>query len=287
MTLDYSQRFIFEDTDIRGELVHLEHSLQAVMHHHAYPPAVGRLLGEFLAASVLLGSTVKFKGRLVLQVRSEGSIRLLVAECQHDGNIRGIARFSEQLGDESFAQLLSQGTLVITIEPAVGQSYQSLVPLTGVNLAACLEYYFQQSEQLATRIWLAADEQRAGGLLLQQLPSQLVEDAQVRAEQWQHSVILAATTKAVELLGLAAGELLQRLYVQDPIRMLALKPISFSCSCSATRTANALLLLGQAEVEAIFAEEPVVAMACEFCGQQYQFTEDSLAAIVREGEIPH
>ena len=287
MTLDYAQRFIFDDTDIRGELVHLEHSMQAVMAHHAYPAAVRQLLGEFLAASVLLGSTVKFNGRLVLQVRSEGSVRLLVAECQHDGHIRGIARFSELLGDESFAEILRQGTLVITIEPAVGQSYQSLVPLTGVNLAACLEYYFQQSEQLATRIWLAADAERAGGLLLQQLPRQLVPDPEARARQWQHSVILAATTTSDELLGLGTGELLRRLYVEDPLRMLALKPISFRCSCSATRTANALLLLGQTEVDALFAEQPEVEMACEFCGAQYRFTQHSLAAVVRAGEIPH
>jgi molecular chaperone Hsp33 len=284
---DYAQRFLFDDTDIRGETVRLGDSYRAVVNNHAYPPAVARLLGEFLAASVLLGSTIKFDGRLVLQARGSGGLKVIVAECRYDRTIRGIARMDETLDGQDFASLLGEGTLVMTVEPTVGKSYQSLVPLTGSNLAACLEHYFLQSEQLMTRIWLAADEQRAGGLLLQQLPRQLVRDLETRARQWEHAVILADTTRPEELLDLATETLLKRLYVAEPVRLQAPSPVTFGCSCSATRTANALVLLGEDEVDSLFAEMVEVVMGCEFCGKQYTFTQESLAETLREGEVPH
>jgi molecular chaperone Hsp33 len=282
---DFSQRFLFDATDIRGDIVHLDQSYIAIAQR--YPPAVAKLLGQFLSASVLLGSTIKFDGRLVLQARGAGELKLLVAECRHNGDIRGVARLNDNVTSDDFAALLGAGTLVMTIESADGQSYQSLVPLSGENLSACLEFYFQQSEQLATRIWLSADLQAAGGLLLQQLPRQLVMDPVTRARQWEHVTILAATTSPQELLDLAPAALLQRLYVDDPVRLTDLKPIRFQCSCTSARTANALVLLGQDEVNDLFTEMPEVVMDCEFCGQQYRFTKDSLAAALRDGELSH
>ena len=282
---DYSQRFLFDDTDIRGEIVQLDASFQGVVARHDYPPAVARLLGEFLSASVLLGSTIKFDGRLVLQARGNGELKVVVAECRHDGSIRGIARLGETVDGQDFAALLGEGTLVMTVEPAVGKSYQSLVPLTGASLAACLEYYFQQSEQLMTKIWLSADSQRAGGLLLQQLPRQLVMDPEARVRQWERAVILADTTRPEELLDLAAETFLQRLYAAEPIRVQSPSPVNFSCSCSAARTANALVLLGKDEVDSLFADMPEVVMGCEFCGERYHFTRESLAEVLLAGDV--
>ncbi|MFT7133560.1 MAG: molecular chaperone Hsp33 [Cyclobacteriaceae bacterium] len=282
---DYSQRFLFDKTDIRGDMVHLDQSYLAIAER--YPPAVAKLLGQFLSASVLLGSTIKFDGRLVLQARGAGELKLVVAECRFNGDIRGVARLNGDVASDDFSVLLGAGTLVMTIESASGQSYQSLVPLSGENLAACLEFYFLQSEQLETRIWLSSDLQRAGGLLLQQLPRQLVMDPIARARQWEHVTILAATTSPEELLDLAPAELLQRLYVEDPVRLTDLKPIQFQCSCTPARTANALVLLGQDEVDELFEELPEVVMDCEFCGHQYTFTKDSLAEVLRAGEVSH
>jgi len=282
---DFSQRFLFDKTDIRGDMVHLDQSYLAVAER--YPPAVAKLLGQFLSASVLLGSTIKFDGRLVLQARGAGELKLVVAECRFNGDIRGVARLNGEAASDDFSALLGDGTLVMTIESASGQSYQSLVPLSGENLAACLEFYFLQSEQLATRIWLSSDLQRAGGLLLQQLPRQLVMDPAVRARQWEHVTILAATTTSEELLDLAPAALLQRLYVEDPVRLTDLKPIQFQCSCTPARTANALVLLGQDEVDDLFDELPKVVIDCEFCGHQYTFTKDSLAETLRAGEVSH
>ena len=136
-----------------------------------------------------------------------------------------------------------------------------------------------------TKIWLSANSQRAGGLLLQQLPRQLVMDPEARVRQWEHAVILADTTRPEELLDLAAETFLQRLYAAEPIRVQSPNPVNFSCSCSAARTANALVLLGKDEVDSLFADMPEVVMGCEFCGEHYHFTRESLAEVLLAGDV--
>ena len=167
--LDQSRRFLFEDADIRGESVRLGRAYRDILAAHQYAPAVGRLLGEFLAASVLLSSNLKFEGKLILQARSEGQVPLLMAECNQALDIRAIARGAQQATAGQFEQLLTNGQLVITVDPDRGQRYQGIVPLVRDSLAHSLDAYFTQSEQLGTRLWLAADGDRACGLLLQQL----------------------------------------------------------------------------------------------------------------------
>ena len=171
---DFSQRFLFDDSDVRGELVALHESYQHVLAKHDYPPAVAQLLGELMAAAALLVGTLKFDGLLVLQARSNGAVPLLMVECSSARELRGIARYeSAQLGElATLSELMPDGVLAITVEPTQGQRYQGIVDLDGADLAACLTNYFQTSEQLATRFWLHADGRRARGLLLQQLPAE-------------------------------------------------------------------------------------------------------------------
>ena len=171
---DRSLRFLFEQADIRGETVHLDDAYRDILAIHQYAPGVSRLLGEFLAASVLLSTTLKFEGKLILQARSEGEIPLLMVESNSALEIRAIARGAEQATSERFDRLLANGQLAITIDPEQGQRYQGIVPLVEDSLANSLDAYFRHSEQLGTRLWLAADGQRAAGLLLQQLPAELV-----------------------------------------------------------------------------------------------------------------
>ncbi|MFT7686809.1 MAG: molecular chaperone Hsp33, partial [Candidatus Azotimanducaceae bacterium] len=141
MSTDSSQRFIFENRDIRGQLVHLNGSFEEMLTIHAYPEAVAQLLGEFLAASVLLSSTLKFEGRLILQVRSKGEVSLIMAETTHDGQVRAIARVESEVNSGDFGVLLKDATLVVSVEPKNGERYQSLVPLLGANLGECLGHY--------------------------------------------------------------------------------------------------------------------------------------------------
>ena len=277
---DYSQRFLFEDADIRGESVRLHQAYREILAAHQYAPGVSRLLGEFLAAAVLLSGNLKFEGKLILQARSEGQIPLLMAECSQELAIRAIARGAEQATAERFEQLLTDGQLVITVDPDKGQRYQGIVPLANDSLARSLDAYFTQSEQLGTRLWLAADGERAAGLLLQQLPAEQVAETDERAAQWENACTLAATTQDQELLTLSTPDLLHRLYHQQPVRLFDPRPVAFQCSCSRERTQNALSALPQADVIDLLEELGSVTMDCEFCNQQYRFTREDLADLL-------
>ena len=273
---DESHRFLFEEADIRGESVRLGAAYREILAIHQYAPGVSRLLGEFLAAAVLLSNNLKFEGRLILQARSAGQVPLLMAECDHTLGVRGIAQGAEEATASDNAHLLTDGQLVITIDPDKGQRYQGIVPMEGASLAASIDAYFEQSEQLKTRLWLAADGERAGGLLLQQLPAQLVEKPESRADQWQHACTLAETVEEQELLTLDTANLLGRLYHEDALRLFDATPVRFQCTCSRERTLGALSTIDPAEIEDILAEMGAVTMDCEFCQTRYIFERGDL-----------
>ncbi|MEH6634268.1 MAG: Hsp33 family molecular chaperone HslO [Halioglobus sp.] len=281
---DRSLRFLFEEADIRGETVHLDNAYQEVVAIHQYAPGVSRLLGEFLAAAVLLSTTLKFQGKLILQVRSEGQIPLLMVECDNALQVRAIARGAQQATSNDNALLLTNGQLAITIDPSNGQRYQGIVPLVDGSLALSLDAYFEQSEQLKTRFWLAANGTQAAGLLLQQLPMQTTADQEMRLQQWDHVCTLAATVQSTELLELKAEQLLHRLYHEEPLRVFPPAAVSFRCSCSRARTRNALASLQAAEVEELLQELGSITMDCEFCNQQYRFTREDLVDILGGSE---
>jgi molecular chaperone Hsp33 len=283
---DSSRRFLFEQADIRGEIVQLDASLRDMLAVHLYAPGVQRLLGEFLAAATLLSTTLKFEGRLILQARSSGQVPLLMAECNSDLQIRGIARGAQLATSEEFDQLLAEGTLAITIEPLQGKRYQGIVPLSGHSLAASLDAYFEQSEQLQTRLWLACDGGSAAGLLLQQLPAQISRESQLREQQWQHICTLGETVTADELLRLPPADLLYRLYHDDPVRLFDPRPVSFQCSCSLQRSRNALSAIAATELEDILNEQGCITVDCEFCNQQYRFEREDLTDVLSADSGP-
>ncbi|TQV77601.1 Hsp33 family molecular chaperone HslO [Exilibacterium tricleocarpae] len=274
---DQMHRFLFDHTDIRGEVVTLEHSLREVLNHNPLPTVVQNLLGQFLAAASLLSSTLKFDGILTLQARGEGPVSLLMAECTHHQNLRGIARLAADDGDladldtANIRQLLGKGVLAITIDPEQGERYQGIVPLDSDSLAGCLEHYFYQSEQLDTRLWLAADGQRASGLLLQALPRQVNASEEDNRRHWETACHLAGTVTTGELLELDHGDLLYRLFNEEQVRLFAPAPVRFACSCSPQRSANALKALGEAEARRILAERQAITIDCQFCNQRYRF----------------
>ena len=281
---DITRKFVFEQADIRGEIVHLDQAYKEITDIHQYAPGVGRLLGEFLAAAVLLSTTIKFEGRLILQAQSKGELPLLMAECSNELTVRAIARGAELATGTEFSSLLRDGQLAITIEPSKGRHYQGIVPLGGDNLAACIEHYFENSEQLATRLWLASNGESASGLLLQQLPEQLVRDASERDEKWQHLCTLAETVELSELITAGQESLLYHLFHQDPLRLFRDESVRFACSCSRQRCFQALLALGSGELEELLEEEEPINMDCEFCNQQYQFKRNDF--LTELGGVP-
>lgn len=283
---DHTQRFLFDDTDVRGELVALRESYAHVLAKHAYPQPVAQLLGELMAAAALLVGTLKFDGLLVLQARSEGPLPLLMVECSSARELRGIARYDGERikADADLQSLMPEGVLAITIDPTKGQRYQGIVALDGVDLAECLSNYFASSEQLPTRFWLKADGQRARGLLLQQLPADRQQEPEEREASWQHLVTLADTLQAEELLGLDNQTVLHRLYHQEKLRLFDPAPLQFRCSCSRERSAGALVSLGQADAELLLAEQGgSVVIDCQFCNERYVFDAADIAQLFAGG----
>lgn len=279
---DYTQRFLFDDTDVRGEWAGLERSYVEVLAKHTYPEPVAQLLGEMLAAAALLVGTLKFDGLLVLQARSSGAVPLLMVECSSDRQVRGIARYHEEQlkPGASLKELMPDGVLAMTIDPANGQRYQGIVALDGINLAECLSNYFASSEQLPTRFWLNADGRRACGLLLQQLPADRIRDGEEREASWQHLQTLADTLTAEELLGLDTETVLHRLYHEESVRLFEPKPIRFHCSCSRERSARAVMSLGHEDAEHLLAEQGgTLNIDCQFCNEQYRFDAADVAQL--------
>ncbi|GLU36767.1 Hsp33 family molecular chaperone HslO [Pseudomonas sp. NBRC 100443] len=284
--IDQSQRFLFDNTDVRGEMVALERSFAEVLAKHPYPQPVAQLLGEMLAAAALLCGTLKFDGLLVLQARSSGAVPLLMVECSSDREVRGLARYdAEAIRDSAgLLDLMPDGVLTMTVDPKNGQRYQGIVPLEGACLADCLSSYFATSEQLPTRFWLGADGRHARGLLLQQLPADRLKDAEVREASWQHLTTLADTLNVEELLGLDNETLLHRLYHEEAVRLFEPQPLVFRCSCSRERSANALVSLGKEDAERLLGElGGEITVDCQFCNQRYAFDGSDIAQLFAGG----
>lgn len=285
---DISTRFLFVNTDVRGNLLRADDTYLELVAPHDYPDRLKRLVGEFLAGALLLSETIKFDGRLLLQARTDGPIRMIMAEANNRHEVRALARMDEsQPLEGDFPVLFYGGTLAVIVESARGESYQSLVPLNGANLAECLEHYFVQSEQLNTMIRLYADEQSAGGLLLQQLPPQRVPDKKLRDNQWEHLSILARTVTTSEMKELSHLDMIRRLFVEEDIEIYEPRGVRFACSCNERRLANSLITLGQDELASLFAETPILKLTCEFCQVVYEFDENRLLALVRGRQDTH
>ena len=265
---DNLQRFIFENAPIRGEIVHLDATWQAVLERRQYPPRVREVLGELMAAAALLTSTLKFDGRLIMQIQGKGPVSLLVVECTSDRTMRAIAQWQGEIPDAPLAALVGDGRLAVTIDPLKGKErYQAIVALEGLTVAEAFENYFARSEQLATRLWLASDPQRAAGMLLQRLPDAEPSDD----DAWVRAVHLGSTITREELLALPVREIVHRLYHEEDIRLFSRMPVSFRCSCSRERVEAVLRMLGRDEIHSILDEQGAVSVDCEFCGSRYEF----------------
>ena len=284
--MDLTQRFIFDDADIRGEYVRLDHSLTELFKLHAYAPGVKILLGEMLSAAALLTATLKFEGKLILQARGDGQIPLIMAESTHDRKLRGIARGAEHATSQTFTELMSEGQLAITIDPIGGNRYQGIVTLEAESLAKSLDAYFEQSEQLGTRLWLACDGERAAGLLLQQLPIEVTKDPALRAQQWEHVTTLADTLKDDELLQLDSDTLLYRLFHEDEVRLFDPEPAEFSCSCSRERSFGAIASLARDDIQSLLQEMGEITVDCEFCNMQYRFDHSDFSELELQPDTP-
>lgn len=277
---DQLQRFSFDDVAIRGEVAHLNQAYQDVLSRHQYPQPIAVAVGKLMAATAMLSANLKFKGRLTLQIRLPGNISLIQAETDEQGQLRAIARYDENQPSEELS--FEDGQMVITIEPDQGQRYQGITLIEGGDVAAALEEYFVQSEQLASRFWLMCDGQQAAGFMLQQLPSKRTDDD---IDAWDRVSHLAATIKQQELLELANEELLHRLYHEENVRVYPASALSFHCTCSRDRLANALHQVGKTAISEMIEESGHIDVNCEFCQQHYRFDETDMSELFPENNL--
>jgi len=275
-TNDDSYRFLFENADIRGETVILDNVLKDLLATHEYGPGVQKLLGEFAAATVVISNNLKFDGKVVLQGRGDGPISLIMVECSSDGHIRGIARGALDAPEGSLRTHLAEGVLTLTIEPEIGQRYQGIIAIQRDELADVLSDYFEQSEQLATKFWLSTRAGASAGLMLQQLPKQLVTSEEARLDQWQTLCALADTMTPDELIDTETDRLLFSLFNEWDVKRFEPKCIRFSCNCSRDRSLNAIRLLPDHEITELFEEQQTVTMNCEMCGESYYFSRNDV-----------
>ncbi|MBW3141154.1 Hsp33 family molecular chaperone HslO [Ferrimonas balearica] len=276
---DKLYRYLFDQADVRGELVQLNDTYQQMLSGHDYPAPVQRLLGEMVAATSLLTAILKFEGEIAVQIQGEGPLRLLVVNGTHTQALRGVARFDGEVVEGDLQQMVGKGHLVITITPKEGERYQGVVGLTEPTLAGCLEQYFAQSEQLRTRLWLHANGEKAAGMLLQEMPASNV-DADV---EFEHLESLTDTIKAEELFGLDPEEVLHRLYHQESVQVFEPSDVEFRCTCSRERSLAALATIDRAELDSIVEEQGEIAMHCDYCGAHYRFDAVDIGALGQGG----
>ena len=275
---DVRTRFIFDDMPVRGLHVRLENVWQHIVEQKNYPSAIRRALGELLAAGVLLSGNLKNEGALIVQVQGQGRLKMLVAEATSDRTVRATARWDEaaEIGeDESLADLLGEGgVFVLTLQPKDGEPWQGVVPLEGDGIAQMLVNYMKRSEQLDTHIVLSASDEAAGGLLVQRLPEEVLDE-----EAWEHVSTLARTLTADELAELDAQHVLYRLFHETPPRVFEPETLEFACTCSRGKVSDMLLMLGGEEVGSIVAEEGSISVDCDFCNEKYVFDETDVNAL--------
>jgi molecular chaperone Hsp33 len=291
---DEVRRFIVENRPVRGHWVRLEGAWRELRAHKEYPEPVRELLGQAVAASVLLAATLKFNGTLTFQLRGNGAVKLLVAQCTHDFRLRAVANFdgaavdglsSESQGGAAFRRLVgSEGRIVVTIESDErNQRYQGIVPLTGASLADSLETYFSSSEQLPTRVLLAADSERGVGVLVQKLPDPANSDESDMKAVWEDAQRGIERLNTTDLLMRPVEELLERGFAAHDMRLFKGAPVQFECRCSEGRVSSLLRALGADEVRDVLKEQGSVTVTCEFCHRPYRFDAVDVEALFAEG----
>jgi len=282
---DSLRRFIFEGEDILGSFVRLDDVWQELRSADDYPEALHDVVGEAAAATALLGRSLKFDGRLTFQIQGGDPVFLLVMQTDHELSLRGLARWSDEAykavaadGEPGFDQLINGGQFSITVEAANNpERYQSIVPVAESNLEACLQHYYEQSVQLPTLLLLAANEERAAGIMLQAMP-----ERKPGSGRWRQLVTELEGLDVLKMSALEDSVLLSTLFPEDDIRLFDAEPVSFNCDCSMTRIENVLRMFGKEELENLLSEPGAVEVRCEFCNALYEVELDRVRELMVE-----
>ena len=276
---DSLQRFMFEHASIRGEIAHLNETYKTIMHQYPYPPMVKRLLGEALISCLLLAGSIKFEGEVSLQFHGDKRLPLLLVQCDHQLQIRAFAKFQDDEDGIDYNGAFLEGKMALIInQHNQTQSYQSVVPIRSASMSENLTHYFAQSEQVATQVWLAVDDGKAAGMLLQLMPGQ---DTQQREQFWEYAVHLGQTISEHELLTLDNPTILHRLYHETELRLYTARHACFQCRCTPEKMKQVLTVLGEKDVQQLLEEKGHVDVRCDFCNKEYVFDPIDVTLLFR------
>lgn len=271
---DSAQKFLIENKHVRGVIVHLTHSFKTILSQHTYPPIVQKYLGEVLLIAVMLAETIKLNGRLTIQFQSDSALKMLVAQINDEGHLRGLAQWDASAPMEKLEKGLGEGSLVMTIfQKHQEKPSQSIVPLENRSITEALTFYFAQSEQLPTQFALAVKDDMASGMMLQVLP----ENTDTKRDaQWAELSEKMQKLDARELFYDNNVSFLQYHFGEDDIRLFDSRDLKFHCGCSVDKMENAIYVMGQAEANLILKENASIVVTCEYCNHHYAFNKEEV-----------
>lgn len=281
---NFVRPFLFENLPVRGAIVRLREVWQQFQEGRGYPPPVVRMLGEMTAVTALIAANLKQPGRLTFQLRGEGPVDLLVLDCDERLAMRGMAHTRGDVAAVGVQDLLGRGQLALTLDVrGLDAPYQSLVPLSGDDIAGLFEHYLERSEQQPARLFLHATEEASAGLFLQRLPG---AGPSADDDDWHRLQVLAATLRPDELLFLPVVELLHRLFSEDDIRLFDPRPLTYDCPEDRGKVERLLLALGQDECEAVLREKGLIEVHDDICNRTYEFDAASVGALFAGNRPP-
>jgi len=280
MSADSVTPFGFESLPVKGSLIHLSRSWRRMLRDHDYDELVTETLGHAAAATGLIAQSLKFDGVITLQIQSSGTLQMLVMQCTSDFDIRGMAAVHEGKNAETFAELTSKAHCAVTVD-AGERPYQGIVDIESTSLAASLEHYFARSVQVPSHIALVANDEFAGGVLLQQVPGQPIEE-----DDWNRMHFLVDTLTAKDFAGEPGMELIGKLFAEDDVRVYKPRPVNFRCRCSARKTEDVLKMLGEEEAREALEEQGGIEVICEYCGRRRQFDAVDVERLFASNVVP-
>ena len=280
MTENTVQRFLLEDLDIRGAHVRLDSVWQELLAGRDYPEPVIELLGQMSVTTLLLASNLKQAGRLTVQLRGDGPISLLVIDCTAEFNVRCMAQHAKVINDGSLIALLGRGQLLLSLDsPSMRTPYQSIVPLLGETIAEVFEHYLTQSEQLASRFFIAASKTSAGGLFVQKMPGADARDG----DGWTRIETLSASVKRDELLAVPGEQLLTRLFNEEihknGVRLYAAHAVTHSVPEDWEKIRNMLRTLGREEIYSVLTARGEIVIRDDLGNREYRFDKVAIDAL--------
>ncbi len=280
MSADSVTPFGFESLPVRGALIHLSRSWRRMLRDHDYDALVTETLGHAAAATGLIAQSLKFDGAITLQIQGAGVLQMLVMQCTSEFDVRGMAAVHMGSHVRDFAELTENAHCAVTVDSGE-RPYQGIVAIDDASLAASLEHYFDRSVQVPSHIALVANDNVAGGLLLQQVPGETID-----ADDWRRLHFLAETLSEKDFAGEAGMQLIGKLFAEDDVRVYEPRPVQFRCRCSARKTEDVLKMLGEVESRAALEELGRIEVTCEYCGRCRHFDTVDVERIFSDNVIP-